>query len=347
MAGSGTALVAAGRPELATGFANRGAIVEARLRATPSPAEPRPIAMAGIAAVPALPIAWTALAAEARRRGAVGEARGYLGIADRWTRRDTATQDMAYRDAVSRGDMAAAMRHADPLLRRGRMRSALFADIGTRLSDPATAAAFAVLLARAPGWRADYFATAANTTPAVGIDALLVRLHRLESPLIRAEAQPLLAGLIARGQATTAFEIWRRYLAPSATTGALPWPDAAARAAPTPFDWRFTREAEPFVTIDGDRLTIEGGTTGGSIDVAIQTLVPAPGRYRMAADAAMPADRWRWSLACNGQVLVSSRPITEGDITVPAGCGNTVLKLTLWGGSDAASIERVRLAPVR
>lgn len=348
---SGTMLVAARQPLLAAAFTNRGAIVQSLLRGMPPPKDPRALAIAGIGAVPALPVAWHALAIDAAAHGRAERARAYLAIADRWTRRDTDTQIMAYRDAMARGDASEAMRHADPLLRRGRMRAELFADIGRHLSEDtpnlAVVAAFTPLLAAAPGWRADYFATAAATTSGAGIDVLLARLHSLGSPLIRTEAQPLLAGLVARGQARRAAAIWARYLAISMPAGLLPWPEAAARAAPTAFDWRLSRDVEPFVSIEGDRLRLESEISGRLTDVVTRTLVLVPGAYRIAAEDASPSDGWRWTLACNGQGAGRSRLITDGDVIIPAECGHVVLTLSFIGGDGTASIGLIRLTRLR
>lgn len=343
--GSGSALVAVGRPQQAAALANRGAIAEALLRRHPSPADSVAIARIGIAAVPALPIAWHALAVDAHARGAQAEASGYLAIADRWTRRDTDTQAMAYRYAVARGDAPAAMRHADSLLRRGRLRAALFADIAARLGNPAMVSAFAALLTTRPGWRLIYFSTAATTTSGAAIDALLARLRAIGSPLGRTEAQQLLAGLIARGEVARASAIWQHDLTQTAPAGSLLWPDAAARATPTPFDWRLSREIEPFVSIEGNRLNIEGRIDDNRMDVATRVLVLNPGVYRITTNAALPADGWRWTIACDGRPIAGSRPIAEGEMTVPVGCRHVLLGLSV-AGNGTASVEYLHIAPL-
>lgn len=267
-------------------------------RGKPETAAMRALAERSLAASPvaAVPLTWLALAEQAR--GNRDRSRRLLALSATTGWQDQVAQRQLYNLAVSRGDFASAMRHADALLRQGHAHEELFDRFDIGLARLAFRRAMADIVMTSPAWPRDYLAGHGARIDDEGLAALLDARVRRDGALRRDIAVPLIVGLLAAGRDGAAAEAWRRVRgADGLAGGPLAWRDGATVSPAGAFDWQLP-----------DGFRIEGGDDGvllAGFDAPAtpvrRMLALAPGRWRVVpARLDAVAGDWQWSLSCRG-----------------------------------------------
>lgn len=294
-----------------------------------------------------------------RLLGQLAEAGGDVRLAHRhYSRalarspRDLPSHAWMFEHEIRAGRIAAALRHADLLLRlQPELADRIFPLLIGLAREPAALPAMARLLAEAPPWRARFVATLlADGDPAIPLAGLLGEAALAGDGLAKAEWPTWLDRLSASGDAGVAYAYW----ASRRPAGqALPYlANGGFESEPdgTGFDWRF--EHLPGASIE---LLNEPGVVGRqALSVGFdrqrvpfrhvrQRLLLPPGRYllegQQRADALENDRGLAWVVACAeaGPVL-GSTPGLKGTtpwlpfslaFEVPEGCGQQWLELSL------------------
>lgn len=149
----------------------------------------------------------------------------------------------------------------------------------------------------------------------------------------------MLPRLAGAGQIEKAYQLWVA-ASGARTRGSLFDPGFSGSKAPPPFNWSYRSDSSGFAEPDG-----KGGLHvlffgRDDAELASQTLLLAPGRYRLTMRVAgNPGDLLRWSVSClpgKQEILglglgAAASGSPTGEFTVPAGC--TAQKLDLTGDS--------------
>ncbi|HEX8667386.1 MAG TPA: O-antigen ligase family protein [Allosphingosinicella sp.] len=306
----------------------------------------------------------------------VPAARSALLLAGTLGWRDIPTQVWLMLDAGERRDWRAAALHGDAVARQG-FGEEVFERLAEMMAEPRGRAQLAQRLASGPTWRGEFIAYLAEAPEAQlpAADLLVSDLMRGGRPLGTAELAPYLERLGASGRWPRARALWlaaRRELRPA---GALVF-DGEFAAAPAregvyvpAFEWRFSSGLGAQATVDsppwpGSGAALRAESNGHSAErLAAQTLLLAPGRYRLsfasAAELASASPSLLWRVVCSGSdaVLASVVPRetvgawsgNAADFTVPAGCPVQELELRARIDVDPAQsiswFDRVAIAP--
>ena len=327
-----------------------------RLAADPAQAD----AAAGFArrALQANPLdgrAYRVLATLALQRNDQAEAARLFVIAAQRAPRDALSQAWLLDYHLQRGDLPAALRHLDLMLR---VQPGQFAPLEPLLlslvTRPEAHAALAEKLAGAPPWRGQLLALASQKAPSADdVAPLFDRLRKSPGGLGPQE----LAGWIDRlgrdDRWPQAYLVWVNQLPPerlarlgNVFNGGFEWEPGQGG-----FDWRFDRMVGARV----DRLPTDGAEGRLALRVAYedrrvpfahvrQRLALPPGPYRLSGQARPDGLRTErglvWTLTCasGGAPLGETEPLRggstwrpfEADFVVPAhGCGGQWLTLRL------------------
>jgi len=204
---------------------------------------------------------------------------------DRLTKRNTVAEAWLFDLAMTGGRYSEAMDHADSLLRR---RSGTTAKLLSVLVDTAGFApalpALAEKLGKSPPWRPLFFAAFGKSDGNIDPAPLLAALDRAGTPLSAAEAQPLIAGMVRRGDYRGAVDFARKFVP---ERGLMADGDFEGRPGIAPFMWRFTAgdagRAEIVARENGGKaLRVEPAARGKPGILAQQTLVLPPGSYELS-----------------------------------------------------------------
>lgn len=304
-----------------------------------------------------------------------------LDLAARLGWRDTPTQVLLIDLALRNGLPDVAVQRIDAVMRRWVLHNQMVPMMRAATTDPAFVAAVATRVADDPPWRQLFMENLAGLSDAQvdGQVALLRAMKTAETPVRRAELANLLDLLIARGDYRPAFALWREIGDDIGDRRANMVGDADFTAvsrrsgddvATIPFDWALNSAVgfnaridlpsfaptDPALAIDTD-----GASTGWA---ARQTLLLAPGAYRLSMDrateASVPDDRFRWRVLClpESKPLETSKPVVtararwsrvEMRFAVPAG-GCTAQQLMLMVDRPTipqpatAWFDRIRIA---
>jgi hypothetical protein len=318
-------------------------------------------------AAPAL----TALALNTQLAGNTNAARRLFVHSERLSRRELVTQLWFIEDAVSRNDIAGALRHYDIALRTSKSApDLLFPILSSALADPEIAESLAGLLAsQRPAWGEAFVqylgSPGADPTVSAGV---LRRLASLGYAIPAASQTGVINALVARGAFADA---WRYYT--SIRNGAVRDRSrdpgfAAQLQTPSAFDWTpVMNDAGVSASIDHAR---DGGifdfaapsTVGGLVLQQVQ-LLPA-GRYRIEGTSSgieQPGNaRPYWQLSCMdgrelGRVDVPDSAQADGRFTgeftvAGEGCTAQTLRLVVRPSTEiggvTGQIGRVQLVPV-
>jgi tetratricopeptide (TPR) repeat protein len=303
----------------------------------------------------------------AQIKGDTKRARRLYAYAQELSRRHLSTQLWAIEDAVSRGDVAAAIGHYDIALRTNRQApELLFPILVGSLAEPSIRAALARTLAARPVWGASFieYAAASGTDPKAV--AAFFRLLGESGTTVRGNAQAqLINTLLSRNLPE---EAWRYYvfLHPGADRRMSRDPFFRSPVSdPSLFDWLPVNDA-------GISASIQHDNGGNFLDFAAppsvggpivqQTQLLPPGVYRLegrSENIEQPAETSPfWTLTCPdgrqlGRVPVpnsaQNKGMFSGSLSIPADCPRQTLVL-MAQPSDAASglsgqIKDVRLRP--
>jgi hypothetical protein len=367
-------VVAATDPALAHRLAPYDGRITARLAASLVEGEASPadraradeLARLALRQDPTAVLAVSTLGINAETRGDGDTARRLFAYAFKLSRRDLVTQLWSIEDAVTRGDIAGAVRHYDIALRtRPDLAQLLFPVLASASSDPAIRVPLVRTLATKPNWGEGFINYISGNGPDVGATAqLFVDLRRAGVVVPLTAQASAVNALLAAGRFE---EAWRYY------TSIRPGSDRRRSRDP-----RFTAELEAPSHLDWTPVN-ESGVVTSAQDGAFDFTVPAsvggpllqqvqllpPGTYRIAGRSSgieqEDSRRPYWTLQCRadgrelGRVVLPNSGQASGRFlgmfTVPAGCPVQTL-LLMARPVDAVSglagrLEQVELVPAR
>lgn len=310
----GAMLTQAGYGTLATRLPDTdGAVAKARLL-TSGTDDPESLAMASrqIRRRPAsgTSLVWMSNRAanegDDARAAAIAEAAGPLG----W--RDSQVQRLMYNRAFEAGNYAAALPHADALLRQGFAERELFDHFNSELINPPFAAALGALLAQRPDWSARYLTDAAEKAAPGSVAALLIDALRQGDPE-PAQTGSVTRVLIGREAWTDAARILR-----AARHDPIPgWIDETSGARSD--DWQFPQGLTVDAGADGKPLLRPTGSP--TMDAASAIIALTPGAYTLVAGKAaeLRALGWSWNINCLGAATRIERGAGDS-FRIPSSC---------------------------
>ena len=308
------------------------------------------------------------LGLQAQLAGEEDAANRLFAYAHALSRRERRAQLWAIEEAVSRGDIAGALRHYDTALRTSRSASTLlYPVLATAIAEPLVRAALMDRLAEKPVWIRSFINhLAVNVARPEATVQVLRDGDRMGLPIEEAERVAVVNAVASRGLHELAWTYYasfrdgadrRRSRDP---TFLRPVDDAAV------FDWMPSNEG-------GLIASFQSGEDGGVVAFSVpsgtggtllrQTQLLPPGAYRLDGTGSaldIPADAPPyWQLACQDGRELGRVPIIadeEGSarfssqaIIVPAGCPVQVLSLIARSSSQVAGqsgqIDRVLLSP--
>ena len=298
------------------------------------------LARAALRRDPAAVAAVATLGLDAQIRGDTPAARRMFAYSQGLSRRDLRSQLWAIEDAVSRGDVAAALQHYDVALRTSSGGAdLLYPVLGAAVAEPAVRRELVRVLATKPPWGNDFLTYAAAAPPAPRAMAqLLADLDQAHVAVPEAAEARVIDALLTTGDAAGA---WRRYasLRRNVARNASRDPHfTLALAVPTRFDWTA-------IDSPGVSATIEPSARGGRFDFSLsaeadgpilrQAQLLPPGTYTIRGSAIVQqadAPRPYWLLACSdGRVLARVDLVANGGfggtLRVPSGCDVQTLTL--------------------
>ena len=314
--------LAANNPEAASslGIADADAlstVAEAREADASRPghdAEAISDAQAALKAAPLDERALRVLALETEKAGGSTRARILMVIADRWSRRDTATQLWLLQQAMLEGDWPNAGVHADALLRRHwQLDKIVFPALASALRDPAAVGPIVDRLSEVPDWRRSFLDALAWHAPDPAVPVrLFLALVRTLTPPGDEEVTNLVNRMISQGDYVGAHALWIGMLprkAVPAPSSLLYNGDFRPLPGGAPFNWRL---------VQSEGVTAER-TSAGDGAPALHVLTPAakdapaaeellnlaPGDYRLSGLARIEPGQsggvFDWVVACIGQ----------------------------------------------
>ena len=308
--------------------------------------------------------ALTALGLGAQIAGDTATARRLFVHSDRLSRRELGTRLWLIEDAVSRGDVPAALRHYDIALRTEKTApDLLFPILTAAVDDPAIAVPLARLLSGRPPWGESFVGYLGEKAPNPVVGARFFALLRRAGASVPEVPQVgIVNGLAAAGSLERAWAFYNSFHRGLDRRRSRDADFADRRPAPTVFDWIADAD-QPGITTSiaaGGFDFAAPASTGGT--VLQQTQLLPPGRYRLdgiSADIEQPDDsRPFWQILCIGgrelgRVQISNSSENSGRFSgtfvVPAGCSAQLLKLTILPsmavGGVSGSIRRVEIAP--
>jgi tetratricopeptide (TPR) repeat protein len=282
---------------------------------------------------------------------------GMLGYAQAMSRRDLPTQLWAIEVAVQRGDIPEALHHYDIALRVNRTAPPLlFPVLLTATETPAVRTSLARLLAQGTPWKDSFLDfLAARSGDVMAASRLISEIYAAGGKTTPGPVSILTQRLIEANQSGPAWSLYARRDPRGARQLLRNGRFDRAVDLPTPFDWQLSDSGEARAVIlpdpRGGVLQVDARDGSGGV-VARQRLVLAQGTYLLrfnasAADGATLGDS-RFDVLClPARNRIAQAPLAAGSgrtdqrwrFTVPAGCANQSLELTLVPGRTEAAIE--------
>ena len=145
----------------------------------------------------------------------------------------------------------------------------------------------------------------------------------------------LVNALVAQGQFTSAYGVWRLVTGTNGAGGTLFNPGFAKSTVPPPFNWKFATSGGVVEPAPGNRLQVIYYGRDDAI-LAEQLLLLSPGRYRLSMDISDPpgaGGELAWALTCvPGTQSLLRLPIARkgplaASFSVPQGCAAQRLQL--------------------
>ena len=309
------------------------------------------------------------LGSTAKISGQAAKSDRLFAYAERLSRRNLATQLWEIENAVSRGDIAGALRHYDIAFRTNvKARELLFPVLSNATDDPEIRAALVATLSQRPLWSDSFVSYVAAVGPDPRASALLFTGLRQAGVLTpRAAQSQLVTTLIARNLYSDA---WAAYGAgrPTGSSQHSRDPDftaAVGNDSPAPFDW--VPVTTPVISASVQRSGTKGllvFSTGTSVAgiLAQQLQLLQPGDYHLSGRSIgvdqPEASRPYWTLRCQpdgrdlGRVPLPNSAqgngMFAGNFRVPLACPLQMLALVASSEYDSGAsgqIERVELVP--
>lgn len=318
------------------------------------------------------PTAVTAVATlgiNAQLRGDTIGARRIFAYAQTLSRRDLRTQLWAIEDAVSRDDMAGALRQYDITLRVSTYGpDLLFPVLSSAIADPAIRDGLIRTLTAQPAWTQPFVeSVAVNGPDPRAVFGLFTGLRRAEVPISDNARAVLINALLKGGYHD---EAWAYYasIRPGVDRRMSRDPRfAAALDTPSPFDWIPVDDAGISTSIQrGERDGVFDFSAPASIGGPMlrQMQMLPPGNYLLQGHSLNidqpDGSRPYWTLTCQdgrelGRITLLNSAQADGNFagrfSVPAGCPVQYLSLVAQPSDAVAGasgqIDRVQLVPTR
>lgn len=290
------------------------------------------------------------LGLNAQMRGDMTAARRMFGYAQRLSRRDLRTQLWSIEDAVTRGDLSAALKWYDITLRTNVATfDTLFPVLGSACDDPQVRSQLIRTLANKPQW-GDYFLNylASNGRNAEATAALFTGLHDAGVAVPEAAVAGAVNALLSNGHRDQA---WTYYASIRQDVDRRRSRDprfSRKLVTPSQLDWTATDDGGVTAVLLEGAVDISASPSAGGSMLQQAQLLPA-GRYRLVVHSQgidQPEDaRPLWTLTCQdgrelGRVNMSNSAEASGYffglMTIPADCPQQTLALVARP-SDAIS----------
>jgi len=295
-------------------------------------------------------------------------ARRLFTYSQQLTRRDLQTQIWAIEDAVTRGEVADALRHYDIALRTSkRAPDLLFPVLSKAIIDTDVRTGLVAILAKKPGWSPQFINYLANSNSSPEVSAIF--LAQLQQAGVRAP-QDAVAATINSLLASQSFEIaWRFYASvrPGVDRRRSRNPQFSSDVAtPSQFDWTPANDAAINTSIQRDGRHglfdfLVPSSVGGTLLTQLQML--PPGRYKLEGRSTGINQRAQtapyWVLSCHGggelgRIEIPNSTQSDGafagQLQVPGTCPVQMLALIARAsdgvGGSSGQINRVQLSPV-
>jgi len=321
------------------------------------------LARNALAAEPIGVKALTTLGLGAQIAGDTATARRLFVHSDRLSRREMATRLWLIEDAVSRGDVPAALQHYDIALRTEKTASdLLYPILTTAVDDPTIRVPLARLLTTRPPWGESFVSYLGERTsnPAIGA-RFFGLLRRMGATVPEIPQIGLVNGLAAGGSLDRAWVFYESFRSGLDRRRSRDPNFSARRPAPTIFDWNTSDQPGITASIGEGVFDFAAPASSGGT-VLQQTQLLPPGWYELSgisADIEQPDDsRPFWQIDCSGgreigRILVPNSAGNggrfSGHFVVPTGCSIQTLKLivrpSLAVGGVSGLIRRVEIVP--
>ena len=291
-------------------------------------------------------------------------ARRLMTLAASRSQRDVSSHLWMFHDRLKARDFPAALAHGDALMRHGAtFREAAVLMAAAAGADDAAAKALAQRLQSGPSWRARFVRElAASQDPDVTLSILLA-VKEAGSTISAAESAAVAGRLLRERRPREAYLAWVLLLPPSGYdvlgnvyNGGFDGPSESG-----PFDWTLQRQATTIAQAPGRKGQALSARPLADKEqrLAQQTLVLAPGSYRLTLDARLDGlsdASMDWALSCGRGPFdsLARLSIARSDdwtvrsttFTVPVGCEAQALELRaggagVWGWFDNVRIEAV------
>lgn len=336
-----------------------------------SPADRRraeALAMLALRQDPTAVIAADALALSRVLRGDVVGARRLFGYAERLSRRDLQSQLWAIEDAVTRGNIAEALRHYDTALRTSNQApDLLFPILAAAIADPIVCRELAKTLSASPAWGAAFinFVASHGTDPRSTVK-LFEALYESSIKLPAEASAAVLNALIAKNFTDQAWEYYSLIRKGSDRRRSRDPRFTAVIDAPSVLDWVLVNNessASSVQRIDGGGIEFSVPPSVGASLLSQVQLLPQ-GDYRLvgrSSEIDQPASSLPyWTLTCLndgrevGRVEMvnssSAGGAFRGTFHVPVGCSIQALVLTARPSGAATGLSgrivQAQLLPV-
>ena len=279
-------------------------------------------------------------------------------LAERLSRRDLLTQLWGIEHAVSRGEVAAVLRHYDIALRtEPDSEQLLFPVLAGALGEPAIRRGFRPYLGRQPVWLQPFLEYAADRgSDPQGLAMLLAAPARGTAARSDLISSKLLTRLLPGGDLASAIGFarsdpaYRPGLERDATLG-----PATMGPSLRPLTWAPQEGNGVFARADTAAATLHVFADPGAAGEVLQRfLALAPGRYvlatshRFASAGDGATASWRISCLRDGHFvaqwtgrdpLAARRPRTQQEVVLPDGCDRQYVTLSVDGGTDTVPLD--------
>ena len=323
------------------------------------------IARQALDAEPLAISALTALALTNLYEGNLAKARSIFVHSDALSRRELGPRVWLIEDAVTRKDVAGALRHYDIALRTSRnARDVLFPILVQAVADPAIAASLAATLRQRPAWGSDFLTFFGGLGPDPLVTAGFFRRLAGAGVAIPEVAQVTVVNALAKVGSYRESWAFYRTLRPGVDPRRLRDPDFTAELqTPSVFDWMpMMQDAGVTATISGGAFDFSAPAMVGGVVLQQVEQLP-PGKYRLQGlsigieQPQQTAPYWRLSCIDGrelGRVLLPSSNTHggrfAGTLAVPADCSVQTLQLVVRSSTAISGaggqIEQVTLSPI-
>lgn len=312
--------------------------------------------------------ALTVLGFQAQLRGEREKAAAISLYSTELSRRELRPRLWAIEEAVTRGDIAGALRHYDIALRTSRDAGAmLYPTLGAAMAEPRIRAAFVPVLATKPVWKDEFLDHVARRRIAhEGLAALLEEGRATGLTATEDVQVQIVDALILEGKPDRAWRVYQGLRKGSRRDQSRDPAFALAASSRSALDWRAGEDSRLGAAIlnDGQSGAIDFAALPDASGVlAQQSQLLAPGRYRFdgrsrGIDQTASAQPY-WTLICTdgrelGRVEVPNSAVNGGrfggGFSVPQGCPVQQLQLVARPSSNVMGVSgqilEARLRPV-